>query len=210
MHKITPMKNKLKHGILVGGTILMLATTSWGADDANSESRGAVIVPVVHDPGMHANGETAVCERPDFYRACELSLDGFGTASLGEYTLKHLSRSRVRKSGQLGAGVGVNYFFTRYLGLGVDAYAEGTDGVFVDAASASLILRFPLGHSGFAPQIFGGGGRQFEGDFWFGQVGAGMEYRFTPHVGAFLDARLVLPEEGQSSGVARLGMRFAF
>ena len=166
---------------------------------------------MVYEPGVQANRETVVLyERPDFYRASELSLDGFGTLSLGEYTLRHLSQSRVRKSGQLGAGVGVNYFFTRYLGVGVDAYAEGTKGVFVDSASANVILRFPLGHSGFAPQIFGGGGRQFESDLWFGQVGGGIEYRFTHHVGAFLDARLVLPEEGKSTGVARLGLRFAF
>lgn len=188
----------------------MLATQSRGADNTNSEPQEAVIVPVVYDPGVQVNRETVVYERPDFYRACEFSFDGFGTVSLGENTLRHLSQSRVRKNGQLGAGAGINYFFTRYLGLGVDAFAEGTEGVFVDNASASLILRFPLGHSGFAPQIFGGGGRQFESDLWFGQVGGGMEYRFTPHVGAFLDARLVLPEEGKSTGVARLGLRFAF
>jgi hypothetical protein len=45
---------------------------------------------------------------------------------------------------------------------------------------------------------------------WFGQAGGGMEYRFTPHVGVFIDARGVLPNETKLYGVARVGMRFAF
>jgi hypothetical protein len=44
----------------------------------------------------------------------------------------------------------------------------------------------------------------------FGQAGAGMEYRFTPHVGVFLDARAVWPNETKYYGVARAGLRFAF
>jgi hypothetical protein len=74
-----------------------------------------------------------------------------------------------------------------------------------------LILRLPLGQSGFAPYIFGGGGHQFDAvKLWFGQAGAGMEYRFTRHVGVFLDARTVWPNETKFYGVARAGMRFSF
>jgi len=47
-------------------------------------------------------------------------------------------------------------------------------------------------------------------DAWFAQFGGGIEYRFTRHMGAFLDARWVLPGETQYYGVARLGVRFAF
>ena len=94
---------------------------------------------------------------------------------------------------------------------GYTAYTENTTGAFIDSASVNLILRLPLGHSGFAPYAFGGGGRQFDlAEVWFGQIGVGMEYRFTRHVGAFLDARWVLPGETESYGVARLGMRFTF
>jgi hypothetical protein len=45
---------------------------------------------------------------------------------------------------------------------------------------------------------------------WFGQAGGGMEYRFTPNVGVFLDARAVWPNETKYYGVARAGLRFAF
>jgi hypothetical protein len=74
-----------------------------------------------------------------------------------------------------------------------------------------LILRLPLGQSGLAPYVFGGGGHQFDqAKFWFGQGGAGMEYRFTPHMGIFSDARGVVPNQTKYYGVARLGLGFAF
>jgi len=146
-----------------------------------------------------------------YYRASELSLDGFGTASVGGYTLDHLSGSRVRQNTEGGAGAGINYFVTRYIGVGAEAYSENTTGVFIDNASANLTLRLPLGQSGFAPYAFGGGGHQFDmAKLWFGQAGAGMEFRFTRHVGLFLDARLVLPNETKYYGVARVGLRVAF
>lgn len=99
------------------------------------------------------------------------------SASLGKYTINHLSGSRVRHDTRLGAGLGLNYFFTRNIGIGGDAYSEDTTGAFVDSASASLILRLPLGQSGFAPYAFGGGGYQFDmAEVWFAQLGAGMEF----------------------------------
>ena len=183
----------MENRILVGGTVLMLAAmAASGAESMNN------------DPGPQP-------DRADFYRANELALDGFGTASLGKYSLEHLSGSRVRQDTEFGAGVGPNYFITRNFGIGADIYAENTTGVFVDSASANLILRLPLGHSGFAPSVYGGGGRQFDlSDVWFAQLGAGMEYRFTRYVGDFLDARWVLPDETKYYGIVRLGIRFAF
>jgi hypothetical protein len=177
----------MKNRILVGGTILMLAATSaLGVETVNN------------NPG-------------DPYKADELSVDGFGSGSLGKYTLDHFSKDRVRKNIRLGAGAGLNYFFTRNVGIGADAYSENTSGTFIDSASASLILRLPLGQTGLSPYIFGGGGRHFdEVKTWFGQAGVGLEYRFTPHVGIFIDARGVVPDETKYYGVARLGLRFAF
>jgi hypothetical protein len=173
----------MKNGRRIGGIILILAATSALAE----ENAG------------------------DLYRANELSLDAFGSASLGKYSIEHVSGSRVRHDTRLGAGLGLNYFFTRNLGLSADAYSEDTTGAFVDSLSASLNVRFPLGKSGFAPYVFGGGGYQFDlAEAWFVQAGAGMEYRFTPNIGAFVDARWVLPDETKYYGVARLGLRLAF
>ena len=147
----------------------------------------------------------------NLYRASELSLDVFGTASVGKYTLDHWSGERVRRNTRLGAGLGLNYFITRNLGIGADVYSENTTGPFIDSASANLILRLPLGESGFAPYALAGGGYQFDmAKVWFGQVGGGIEYRFTRNAGVFLDARWVLPDETKYYGVARFGVRFAF
>ena len=180
----------MKNTMIVGGTILMLAATSvLGQDNAanNQSSQG------------------------DLYRASELSLDAFGSASLGKYTIDHPSEMRVRNNTRLGAGAGINYFITRNIGIGGDAYSENTTGAFVDSASGSLILRLPLCQSGFAPYIFGGGGYQFDmAKKGFIQAGGGMEYRFTRHVGVFLDARGVLPREVKYYGVGRLGLRLVF
>jgi hypothetical protein len=184
----TKMQNKhMKNKIIIGGTILMLAATSaLKADNVTNDQGG-------------------------LYRANELSLDGFGTASIGKYTINHPSNARIRHNSRLGAGAGINYFFTRNIGISAEAYSENTTGTFIDNASANLTLRLPLGQSGFAPYAFGGGGRQFDAvKSWFAQAGGGIEYRFTPHMGVFIDARGVLPDEARYYGVARVGLRFAF
>jgi len=145
------------------------------------------------------------------YRPCELSLSGFGTASFGESSFDHLSGARIRHDTRLGGGVGLSYFLNRYVGIGAEAESQNTDGVFLDSASGNVILRLPLGDSGFAPSVFAGGGHQFgQTKQWFGQAGVGLEYRFNPHVGVFIDARGVVPAETKRYGVARLGMSFAF
>ncbi len=181
------------NGIFIGGTILMLASmTAIGAD--TMERAG----------GMHY-------DQGDLYREHELSVDLFGSGSLGKYTIEHLSESRIRHDFRGGAGAGLNYFITRNIGVGAEAYSENTGGVFVDSASVNLIVRFPLGQGGFAPYAFGGGGHQFEGaKAWFVQAGGGVEYRFTPRIGTFMDVRFVLPDETKYYGVGRLGVRLAF
>jgi hypothetical protein len=193
MLKLKTQKQLMKNKIIIGGTILMLAAMSALSQDNST------------------NSQTLQYDQNKFYRCNELSLDGFGSASLGEYTLTHPSGDRIRQNTQFGVGAGINYFITRNIGIGGDAYSENTTGAFIDSTSASLILRLPLGQSGFAPYAFGGGGHQFDmAQLWFGQFGAGMEYRFTRHVGVFLDARCVVPSETKYYGVGRLGVRFAF
>lgn len=188
------MKKLIKHQTLIVSTILMLASMPVFGAETMEMSRGTH-----NDTG-------------GFYQANELSMDLFGTGSVGKYTLDHISSKRVRHNSELGAGAGLTYFMTRTLGIGAEAYSEGTDGVFIDSASANLTLRFPLGESACAPYVFGGGGSQFDlgKNVWFGQAGGGVEFRFTHHVGVFADARVVWPKETQYYGVVRVGMRFVF
>ncbi len=176
------MKKLLSNAMIIGGTVLMLASHSaLGQENAG-----------------------------DLYRANEFSMDVFGSGSVSRYTIDHVSRSRVRQNTRLGIGAGVNYYFSKNLGIGGDAYAEDTSGSFIDSTSLNFLYRLPLGQSGFAPYAYGGGGREFGIDTWFAQVGLGMEYRFSPHIGLFIDGRGVVPKETKYYGVARLGLRFAF
>jgi len=186
------MKILMKNKLTLGGTILLLAAMpAWAADATATTPSGNNL--------------------DDTYRIGEFSADGFGSASIGKYTLDHLSGARIYHNTRLGAGMGLNYFFTRYLGLDAEAYSENGPGAFVDSASANLIVRYPVGDSGFAPYALGGAGYRFDDvTAAFGQAGVGMEYRFTPHWGVFLDARAVLPAQTRIYGLARLGVRFAF
>ena len=145
------------------------------------------------------------------YRAQEFSIDGFASGSIGKQTIDHLSGDTVEHDGRLGAGGGLNFFFNRHIGIGGDAYTENTADHFIDSASGNLIARLPLGRSGVAPYIFGGGGHQFdEVAQTFGQAGAGIELRFMQHAGIFIDARYVVPDRTDNYGVGRAGLRINF
>lgn len=210
----TGIKNQMKSScpftLILAVGALLAGGTSLRADDTNSPGNvsapppalGAETADADQGPPHHQHG---------LYQAGELSVDAFGTAAMGRYTLDHWSNSRIRNDAKLGAGLGLNYFFCRHLGIGADVYSENTTRAFIDSAEANLILRLPLGHSGFAPYVFGGGGHQFDMvKASFGQAGVGVEYRFTRQVGLFLDARGVVPYESRGYGVARLGARFVF
>jgi hypothetical protein len=62
-----------------------------------------------------------------------------------------------------------------------------------------------------APYAFGGAGRQFDPVIqWTWDAGGGIEWRFTPHAGIFLDARYVWCDDTEDYGLARLGVKFGF
>jgi hypothetical protein len=189
------MKLLTKTKLFTGGTLLMLAMTSaWAADNETTSQTQSVSY-----------------ENSDLYRANELSLEGFGTGSIGKYTIDHLSGKRVRDNTKLGAGMGISYFFLRNFGINAEMYSQNTSGVFIDSASVNAVFRMPLGQCGVAPYAFAGGGRQFElSRVWFAQGGLGLEYRFCRNVGVFVDARAVFPNETRYYGVGRLGFRIAF
>lgn len=205
------MKSNCSLALILAAGALLATSPALRADDAKISSDASVSPPALNQENENNNDQDMHGHADGLYRCNELSLDAFGTASLGRYTIEHWSVSRVRHNTEFGAGVGLNYFITRNLGIGADVYSENTSGPFIDSASANLILRLPLGHCGFAPYLFGGGGHQFDlARAYFGQAGAGLEYRFTRQLGAFVDARGVLPDKARGYGLARLGLLFAF
>ncbi|HTI71040.1 MAG TPA: outer membrane beta-barrel protein [Candidatus Limnocylindria bacterium] len=146
-----------------------------------------------------------------WYKAEELSIDLFGSGSIGQQTIDHLSGSRVSDNVRLGVGAGVNYFITRYLGVGGEVYTENTDHYFVDSGSVNFIGRLPIGESGLAPYAFAGVGYQFDRlEQCFGQLGVGVEVRFHENWSIFTDARYVVANRTDNYGLGRIGVRFVF
>jgi hypothetical protein len=145
------------------------------------------------------------------YRDQEFSIDLFGSGSINNETINHLSGNSVEHHSLVGGGGGVNFFFCRYVGVGAEGEYENSSHHFLDSASGNLILRLPIADTGIAPYIFGGGGHQFDQiDQNFAQGGAGVEFRFTEHIGLFLDARYVFADKTEDYGVGRAGLRFSF
>jgi hypothetical protein len=155
-------------------------------------------------------GNHWVYNTADRYTPNELSLDFFGSYLAGEKGLENLFDHNIRH-GVWGGGVGVNYFFTREVGIGGDIVIPDDGGNFINNADGSLILRLPIANSGLAPYIYGGGGRQTDPVWqWTAHGGAGVEYRFNPVTGVFADARYIWVKKTSDEIMFRAGVRFEF
>lgn len=156
--------------------------------------------------------EQAQTSPPDYdgslYHPCEFSLDGAVVGTLEEWGLRHQVINK--RDYRWGGSVGANFFFTRYLGIGGDAFALAQHShSFVDTTTGNLIARFPIGP--VAPYIFGGAGYQFEGiDQIVGGGGVGLEVRLVPHFGIFADARYLAGTRHSGFGLGRAGVRLSF
>ena len=114
----------------------------------------------------------------------------------------------------IGGGLGVNYYFSRNIGLGVDAQLTDADN---DSAlwqfTGNILVRFPIENNGtcFAPYLKFGGGYQMDGsgDFIYGG-GAGIEFRVTPRLGIFGEGGYYWAESDNNFAQARVGVRLVF
>jgi len=193
------MKNNYTR-VLTGGLIGFASAAAMAADPT-----------VTYDNPPHHDHDRDHDHYDHVFRANEFSVDVFGTGSVGEYVVKHLSTDRVRDNGRLGWGLGVNYFFNRNFGLAAEGYTENAGHSFVDNASGSIVFRIPFDAARLAPYVFVGGGYQFDPiEQAFGHGGVGLEYRFVKNAGIFVDARYVLADDSQDFGLGRLGFRFSF
>lgn len=158
--------------------------------NAKTLSWGAALVLLTAMP-VHA-------EDP-LFDVCDLSLDLFGF---------NASRDKGGADKEAwGLGVGVNYFLTENWGVGADTYADAFTLPYL--ANGSLLFRYPLGDSMFAPYAFGGFGRQWaHAAQWTGHVGGGLEFRFSGPTALFADVRWVFAEETKDYSVVRFGLRF--
>jgi len=169
--------------------VLATAATSF-AGTAVSDSKKVVVAPV----------------QDNLFRAGEFQVDAYVSGIAGKYN--HNTANGV------GGGLGLSYFFTRYIGIGIDDTLTSINGngkVF-DALTGNLIGRLPIESWHLAPYAFVGGGavwgnHKSQGG---GDVGGGLEYRFNRTVGLFVDSRYVYGSQGLSETLSRGGIRFAF
>lgn len=149
-------------------------------------------------------GTSSVQAQQGFPEARDFSLDVFGY---------HASRDKGGADREAwGPGVGVNYFFSRYFGVGADTYADAFEVPYL--LNASALARYPLGDIA-APYAFTGFGRQWEhAAQWTGHLGGGIEARI-PFIlketsSAFVDIRQVFAAETHDYTVIRFGFRLRF
>lgn len=155
----------------------------------------------------------------------ELQLDVFGAYMDGNSP----NHAGPIKDHAWGGGVGVNYFFTRWIGIGGDAYwvagkhnTAGEVGAYNDQAvfhnvDGSVIFRFPIDRLCLAPYVYAGGGAAFDGYNWgLGFAGVGVEYRVVPNkIGIFADTRwnyygTRFGHDDQNNFAVRAGVRLVF
>lgn len=136
----------------------------------------------------------------NYYHANEFSLDAFGGLRTSDFNSE---RSH--------AGIGVNYFITENIGFGAATSWEDLNGEFFDNISARAIYRIPIDKNA----IYGYVGAQylFDNDDWAGNLGVGVERRWTRHFGTFLEIGMhkeITGIERPAAATAKIGVRIPF
>jgi hypothetical protein len=151
-------------------------------------------------------------EPGDLYQAYDISVEAFGLGTVNERNRDDYYGGHHYRQGQLGAGAGLEFFINRYIGIEAEGFSETTHNTFVNDAGGNLVFRWPIGQTGLAPYVFGGGGHEFYPvtDNNYADGGVGLEYRFVRWFGVFTDARFVATEHTHTYGLGRLGAKFTF
>lgn len=205
------MKRKTSF-LLISLTALTLASAKAGPDPI------AVSSPPSPGGGLYDGGE--------------LQVDLFGA-----YAFEGFEDGSFFGDDVFGGGLGVNYFFTRHFGIGVEGMLFDTDGDPFGSTAANAFLRLPISNSGLALYTFAGAGVVFNADkvsssdfrdvrsrarddddstgledaLFEVHIGAGIEYRFSPRLGIFTDLRHTFVEDDADNYTsARAGIRIVF
>lgn len=139
----------------------------------------------------------------------------------------------LNTDGAFGGGMDLKYFFSKYVGIGLEGYildAESTAG----GVLGTVTFRYPIGCSRWAPYAFAGIGAAFggsrdvvaeieelelfysreiddDGAAFDGQIGAGLEFRVTRHIGIMGDFSWhFLGRKDSDFGMVRSGITFGF
>ena len=154
-----------------------------------------------------------------YFRTNEFDLGVFGT-----YETSFNQNRRAIGDHAWGGGIGLTYFPSLYAGFGIDGNlmnsVPGDDlGHQIDG---KLTLRYPLDllspNLHLAPYAYGGVGGLFvhtsgsnHHSSFLGNVGGGLEYRFTPHIGIFSDAGYEIIDGPKNNFMqVNFGLKYAF
>lgn len=107
----------------------------------------------------------------------------------------------------------LSYFVSQKVGFRgrVEHVGFDVDNQLVSDTSVAVIFRIPIHESSFAPYMLAGGGYSFFDHWWHADLGAGLEYRFTSLIGAYVEAAAQpVFESGANTWRFGGGVRFAF
>lgn len=110
-----------------------------------------------------------------------------------------------------GGGFGVNYFFTKMIGVGYEAQWYSNNGTAEHLPLGfNAFFRLPICAWNIAPYSMVGVGAAWDGKgVAYGNVGGGLEYRATKNLGIFVDSRYFYGGTGNVTNL-RAGVRLAF
>ncbi|MFZ4682931.1 MAG: hypothetical protein ACOYMS_10535 [Terrimicrobiaceae bacterium] len=136
------------------------------------------------------------------FRDTEFQVDVFYTGFFG-------GKGTYFKTGS-GGGIGLNFFFAKYFGIGYEGSVySGNNGQWLPIAG-NVFFRYPICSLNLAPYVMVGGGGTWDGHgTGFGNVGGGLEYRFSDNIGLFADGRYYYGGTGNVANL-RSGLRIAF
>lgn len=198
-----------------------------------------------------ASKEVVAVEDPCLFRDNEIQLDLFGLGDFykgnnGNFIQNTFNGGLGGETRQIsgrpawGGGLGLNYIFAKYFGVGIEQSVFGRNSNPVGntdignygytrwQTTGNFILRYPICSWNLAPYLLIGGGAQYGNvpninlpggaryrmaGQGFGHVGGGLEYRVTENIGLFSDLRYLFSGvDGLANNQMqwRYGLRFAF
>ena len=157
-----------------------------------------------------ASKKVVVAPASTYFHANEWQVDVAVVGAAGTY--------QGSSSESIGGNLGVNYFFTRYLGVGIDnsvsGYGHSGSVNATDRLQADILLRYPIESLRLAPYAMVGGGASWDtvsqGN---GNVGLGLDYRVSQHIGLFGDCRWLYGNSSAgvtTTAMPRVGVRLVF
>jgi hypothetical protein len=134
----------------------------------------------------------------------DLFAPGFSLDLFGTYA------DRERRGGEedrWGGGLGLNFFFHRMVGVGIETHTDRWK--LPQEAHVSAIVRVPT-RFGLAPYAFAGAGRDWDIAQYSWHAGGGLELKLNRYTGIFADGRAIFPEDTPDYAYARAGLRLGF